>query len=130
MDSQVIDNTIPSTNTHSPQRCTSSCDISHIDCKSINTTNSNDHVFDVNDHTTLISNGALKIKKHNCRCSLSGANESKSSALSFQPWITFIHIMCTVRKRFYHLITKQNIYYNIFIYNVYSNNYVNVFTVE
>lgn len=101
MDSRVTDNT-PSTNTHLSQRCcVSTASISRIDC---NSTTSNDFVFDVNDHTNLIPNDTLKSKKHNCRCSLSDANESKSSAYSFQPWITFVHILCTVRKHFCHLI--------------------------
>lgn len=95
MDSQGSDYVLYA---HPNQRChVSTADISHVDC---NSSNCNDYVFDMNDHTTLISNSALREKKHNCHCSLLRANYSKSNGQNVLPWITFIHILCTVRKHF------------------------------
>lgn len=83
---------------HPNQKChASTAGISHIDC---NSSNCNDYVFDANDHTTLISNNTLREKKHNCHCSLLSANDSKSNGQNALPWITFIHILCTVRKHY------------------------------
>lgn len=102
MDTQFSDN-LSSTNDHCHQRCcVPSTNICHIDC---NSTNSNDYVFDMNDHSTLISNCILKKKKYKCHCSLLEEYGSKSNTYYSQPWITFIHILCTVRKYFTLIVT-------------------------
>lgn len=100
MDSQASDYV---SYAHPNQRChVSTASISHID---VNSTTCNDYVFDVNDHTTLISNCTLKKKKYKCQCSLLSTNNSKSNGQNALPWITFIHILCTVRK-YYNKNTK------------------------
>lgn len=88
-----------SNNVSSHQRCCfSPPNICSVNCGCITSNNS---IFDMNDHTTLISNCALKKKNKNiCHCSLLNDDGSKSNAYETQPWITFIHILCTVRKYF------------------------------
>lgn len=101
MDSQIND-ILSSTNTYCRQSCcVSSPVISHI--KGENSDSSN-HVFDMNDRTTLITNCILKNKKHYCQCPQTTKNRSKSNMQSSQPWITFIHILCTVRQHFNHIM--------------------------
>jgi len=66
-----------------------------------NNTDSDGCVFDTNDGSThLISDCVLKEKKSHCRCSI-----LRLSAQNSQPWITFIHILCTVRKCFSYTIS-------------------------
>lgn len=97
MDSQISDN-LPSTISHCCQSCCISTPvISHID---LNNTDGSDYVFDINDRTTLITNCVLKNKKHYCQCSI--FNQNKSKIQNSQPWITFFHILCTVRRYFYN----------------------------
>lgn len=98
MDTEVPCANVLSTNPQKPQRCccVPSDDNTHTGC--INTNNS-DYVFDMNDHTTLISNCLLKNKKHHCQCSpLRLKNKSKSQ--NSKPWVTFMQIFCSVSKPF------------------------------
>lgn len=62
--------------------------------------NSSNHVFDLNDQTTLISDCTFKIKKYNLHCSFGHTRKIIAKAPSSHPWITFIHITCSVRKYF------------------------------
>ncbi|XP_022163154.1 uncharacterized protein LOC111028723 [Myzus persicae] len=106
MDTQFSDN-VSSANDQCHQRCcVSSTSICHIDC---NSTNSNDYVFDMNDHTTLISNCTLKKKKYKCRCSLLEETGSKSNTCYSQPWITFIHILCTAILVLFAVYLESNV---------------------
>jgi len=72
-----------------------------------NNTDSDGYVFDMNDtcSTNLISDCVLKEKTSHCRCSTLRVNVQNS-----QPWITFIHILCTVRKCFSYIISIKVIY--------------------
>lgn len=106
MDTQFSDN-LSSTNDHCHQRCcVPSTNICHIDC---NSTNSNDYVFDMNDHSTLISNCILKKKKYKCHCSLLEEYGSKSNTYYSQPWITFIHILCTAILVLFAVYLESNV---------------------
>lgn len=75
--------------------CVSSSRINYIQDMH-NNTSSSDYVFDINDRTTLISNYPLKNKQINCQCFIS--YNKQSNMFSSQPWITFIHILSSVRK--------------------------------
>ncbi|XP_025207504.1 uncharacterized protein LOC112603228 [Melanaphis sacchari] len=105
-------NTLPSDNVSSTndrchQRCCiSSTNICHIDC---NSTNSNDSVLDMNDHTNLISNCTLAKKKYKCHCSFLEENGSKSNTYYSQPWITFIHILCTAILVLFAVYLESNV---------------------
>lgn len=115
----LLNDDVLSTNDRSHQRCcVSSANTCPIDC---NSTNSNDCVFDINDHMTLISNRTLVKKKYKCHCSFLEENGSKSNTYYSQPWITFIHILCTVRKYFAFLIVVI-----IILLNYYNSPNINI----
>lgn len=87
MDIRINDNA-PSTNTCNNERsCVSSSLV--VDCDNMN---SNDYLLEIHDRSTLISDFVIKKQKCCCQCSPSGKYKTSS-----QPWITFIHIICTVR---------------------------------
>lgn len=98
-----VDCDVPSTNSSCPKRCccVPSDDIAPTGC--VNTNNS-DYVFDMNDHTTLISNCLRKNIKHHCQDSSSELNKSKPNTHSSKPWITFMQILFSVRKSFIKMI--------------------------
>lgn len=67
--------------------------ISHGSCEmGCNRSESSSHEFDTNDRTPLYNSA---MKNNSCHCSLTCPKKSKSYAQS--QWITFIHILCTVR---------------------------------
>lgn len=91
MDIRINDN-VKYSNVCANQRCCVSSS-SVEDCDSMNSSN---HLLDNNDHATLISDSIIqKYKKFYCLCSL-----ADTSAKSSKPWITFIHVLCTVRAHF------------------------------
>ncbi|VVC29777.1 TMEM192 family [Cinara cedri] len=86
MDIGINDNT-PSTNVCANQRCCIPSSLA-VDCDSMN---SSEHLLEINDHTTLISDFHLKKKKK----SYFWYSLSDTNIKSSQLWITFIHILCT-----------------------------------
>lgn len=58
---------------------------------------SGDYAFNMNDRATLLSNYLLKDKICQCPCSCLSP-ESKTNSQISQPWITVLHIMCSVSK--------------------------------
>jgi len=67
-----------------------------------NNTDGRDYVLDTNDRINLIAGCDLKENK-SCRCTV--LKKYESNTINTKPWISFIHILCTVRTLFSYIIS-------------------------